>query len=1184
MKIPRLLTLLGLLVASCLTVVAEAPLHDAALPQLGATAQGSKARFNKDWPASKTLDPTQRMVGAIFGPFEGATIDIRLVMPLDIKAVDITAFNYRNNRTANGVTIFIDERQIAESDLPDEPGKVTRIPAEGHGQNVRLVFKGGHPARPDPKTGKTGPNWGGIGKIAVLSPINLSGELAPVENYSVPVSPDFIALTNQSNATPDATVHGAPRQAQGHPRTLWDKEDVRHFRGLIQTNPEFARQYQALKRGLDERLSLPVSVPAPEKNDKGEWIHVSDRVHGRTHNDLSLLISNLGTVYALSGEEKYADYAKRQLLAYADVFDKYAPGNRPGFNHDQGKVFDQRLSDATWLIPVARGYDLIHVSPGITPDERRRIEDDLLKASARFIAANSSVLRAPTNWSAICTTAVLIVGYATDDDELVRLAMYGPRGTKENPAGGVMLHFSEKTINTDGLWAEGAIGYQFMAMQALVANAEILWRNGIDMYRHRDGAMKKLFDSAIAYAYPDLKTPSVHDSGSTYIVGRESYLYEYAYLRYRDPRYLLILDHPEVATRLDTRFQQFPVSVLYERETSKSAPPVEWVSENFNDVGFGILRNTTANGTASLLLDYGPNRSHGHPDKMNIDLWTSATGRLIPDPGMVWYEQPLYRNWYYNSVAHNTLVVDEQNQLHSDGALLVYGFGDTQAMQRAHALHASPGVIMDRAVFLTPGYVADLFGAFARLPRKFDLAWHVRGTFSADLPLKPATLPEPREPGYSELADVTSAQAAGPWRAAFDVGGAPVRFIAADTAGTEVITGDGWYGRERPRTILQRRQTNQTVYGNVIDISNAAEPFVKSAALDGSLADGRALLTVRTAVGEDLAFASYRPGTYKVGELETDALQAFVRRDGSGVVGLFLGGGKTLKIAGATLALDEPGLVSLERADTGAYVLANHSTRPAQVALDFAPVKGREAWRIDAAGKRLGPADPLPARIALEPGARLEFATRGQSGIYEARAAMLRLRQQEQEAALKAERDAAAERSATRDRAAKASPVPAGTLVVVQAETFTGESGGKVGVATNKVGHVGTSIAGWNGEGHWLEWAVELPAEGYYNLSLVYCTEPNNSMREIVVNGEIQEPYAPFVLPATGGYSNGTDDWRLFTATDPIGPKPLLVKFRKGKNTLRLVNANGLAANLDYLVVSSPDVTPTRENTARTSP
>ena len=67
------------------------------------------------------------------------------------------------------------------------------------------------------------------------------------------------------------------------------------------------------------------------------------------------------------------------------------------------------------------------------------------------------------------------------------------------------------------------------------------------------------------------------------------------------------------------------------------------------------------------------------------------------------------------------------------------------------------------------------------------------------------------------------------------------------------------------------------------------------------------------------------------------------------------------------------------------------------------------------------------------------------------------------------------------------------------------------------------------------------------------------------------------ILPGTGGYANGSDDWRLFTAQNPVSGKPLLLKLNKGANVIRLMNSNNAAMNVNYLSITSPDVQPTRE-------
>ena len=712
-------------------------LYNAALLKLGATARGSGAYFNKDWPPDNALGGG---VGTIFdkgGTLKGGRVDIRLLIPVDIKAIEVVGLDYHGTRQPKAVSIFVEGKRIKDVDLQDAPGKVQRIELDARGQNVGILVTDEYPPRPL--------DYGGWAQLRVLTTTNVAEKMKPPAQYDVKASPANLEPTNGNLAEGKVEVVGRPRRTQGHPCTLWDNEDIAHYQEMLKTSKELQAQYAGLKKAMDIRMTQPLGIPQPVKGPDGQWMHLIDnsmspsgQTYGAVHNQLGLDIANLGTVYAFSGEEKYADFCKKLLLAYADAYPNYGVGARPGFNHDPSKVFDQRLSDATWLIQVARGYDLIYNSPSIAPAERKHIEDDLIRADGRFITENHAAVEAPTNWSAIDTCAVMMAGYAANDPKLLNIAFYGLEGTQEKPTGGLFERHFTQPIDADGMWAEGAMGYQFMALEGLVMDAEVLWHHGIDMYRFHNCALKQLFDSPLRFAYPDLTTPATHDSGRDSIVGGDAFVYEYAYRRYRDPKYLLILN--QTGLHLDAHFQQFPVSVLYDRNPNEKQEAVESKSVNFFGVGYGILRTTTPAGTTSLLLEYGPNRSHGHPDKLCLDLY-AFNDQLMMDPGSVWYELPIYPQWYHSTLAHNTLVVDERNQVMCGATELVYAPAETMGMQRASCTDAYPGVIMDRAAFMTPNYVADIFGAFASLQREYDLAWHIRGQFASDLKLDPDHAP-----------------------------------------------------------------------------------------------------------------------------------------------------------------------------------------------------------------------------------------------------------------------------------------------------------------------------------------------------------------------------------------------------------------------------------------------------------
>jgi len=248
-------------------------------------------------------------------------------------------------------------------------------------------------------------------------------------------------------------------------------------------------------------------------------------------------------------------------------------------------------------------------------------------------------------------------------------------------------------------------------------------------------------------------------------------------------------------------------------------------------MGVGTLRVQAGAGTNQLILLSGPSRSHGHPDKLAVDLFAQGNV-LMPIPGVIFpYDNPLDPKWYHTTLANCTLVVDEKsqpsfgsmyrfprNQPPSEAIQLVFGPAATMGIQRAYSVTSYAGTTMDRAVFLTAEYFADLFGAFSETPHTYDLAWHIQGEWSSELKLKALTLPEPVADGYNALAEVRHAKIEQPWSAAFKRGDVVARFLAASGGATEVIVGKGHYRGDigysandhNTLAVLQRRVTAKT--------------------------------------------------------------------------------------------------------------------------------------------------------------------------------------------------------------------------------------------------------------------------------------------------------------------------------------------------------------------------------------
>jgi hypothetical protein len=840
-------------------------------------------------------------------------------------------------------------------------------------------------------------------------------------NYDAPFAAANIAPTPLTEAASKVEVYGQPRVSQGHPCTLWDKEDVEEYKRLIQTNEEAKAAFAKLRTRCDARLQKPLDVPVPRQGPDGQWMWPGDfpeneapfKRLGRNSEGNSSDMAALGVMYNLTGEEKYAEYCKKLLLAYADAYPKY--GHPAGWmqknyrSANDGRLTHQFLNDGFWLAEASFGYDLVYSLPSWTAEERKKVHDDLLRAVvAEFIdpvIGKPDYLSFTNNRSATCAAATLMAGYATEDQEMVNNAAYGTGGTKEHPVGGLLgTFFTETCIFQDGLWIEGAPAYQVGIVSAAMFNgAEVLWRHGINAYSLGNGALKRMLDSALTLAYPDanMTVAALHDSAQMALLGgpdwftcEEGYAYELGYLRYRETHYVPIIKGASKGLSMSVhgsgpaRFVDLP----------KEIPPRVIEHANFYVTGYGVQRLETGSGVAQVIFEFGESLGHAHPSKLAIDLY-ALNDVVMPFPGVIFpYNDPMDPKWYWTTPGNSTLTVDEKAQIYGGNWFkfprgtpkpvarqLVYAPAATMGLQRGSSDTIHTGVTQDRSLFLTPCYLADLFAAFSDSPHRYDLAWHLRGQFASDLPLKEMTFPEPVAPGYNGLSEVRQAPADKPWAATVTLaGGQPVRVKAPGETGAEVIVGKGHFFSvgnkkdEEPPTIIERRDgKNDVLFSTVVDISGDAAGYVKNVVREGSAAAGYGLLRVGTAKGTDLCFAAYRPGTYKAGGLETNGLQAFVAADGNEARALYLAGGTVLKTAGAAIERDQPGLAFVEKTPAGGYVVGNPSPSDATVTVTLAPLSKLKAHVVNEKGERGGPAEVTSARgvvsIHLKARSKVEF-------------------------------------------------------------------------------------------------------------------------------------------------------------------------------------------------------------------
>lgn len=846
--------------------------------------------------------------------------------------------------------------------------------------------------------------------------------------YQVTALPANIAPT-PATRTETVEVFGQPRMTKGHPNVYWDQEDIDHYKEMLKTSPDLQKLLAGLKSDLDKRIAQPIDVPPPQKGPDGKWMFPGDyfpatALHGGKDAPVfrfktmcqrdSEAVSDLGTLYALTGDEKYAEYARKLLLAYAHCSEW---GISPIYNvRSEIGMTGALLGEAFIVMRWARGYDLIYNLPSWTKEDRAQIHDNLFYPMA-LTDLYPAWPGTDTPWYACHRTnrsffscvSVLAAGCATDDQELINAALYGihptinkgdpdkagqfppekpwTAATADNPTYGLMTRYFTPDCIRGGMWVEPSLGYSFYALSSMIGAAEILWHHNIDLYRHNDAILKNMLDSPILFTYPDMTEPGMGSGRRSLFEYHAATIYEYGYRRYHDPRYLALINgngdsKPGQSLRLNPS-GSCPPSILFDLDAKEVPASGAKPSVNWPLVGPGVLRTPASNGRSlpqNLVLMSGPSASKSDPDKLNVELF-ALDDILMPSPGHDFIHGNVVPKWYLTTVAQNTLTVDEKTQTYyysnprtqAHAEQVVFAPADTMGLQRSWTDSVYSGVTMDRAVFMTPDYFADIFGVFSKEPHKYDLAWHIRGDVSSNLKLDSFSFTAPMGDGYDVLTNLRHAAVPDqPWSMTFTRDTHLARLQAAAAPDAQVIVGDGGPFHDvvirgnspadpTAPTILERRETASTVYGNVLDYSGGKEGFVKSVEQEGGLDAGYALLKVQTAKGTDLCFAAYRPGAYSAGGMETDSTQAFVEMDGTKVKAMYLAGGKTLKVQGGAIGRNEPGLAYVEPSSSGGYIVGNPSPTNATVTVNMPALAGMKAFNVDAKGERgesAGTVDP----------------------------------------------------------------------------------------------------------------------------------------------------------------------------------------------------------------------------------
>ncbi|MFA6114098.1 MAG: alginate lyase family protein [Sphingomonas sp.] len=539
-----------------------------------------------------------------------------------------------------------------------------------------------------------------------------------------------------------ALLAAAPVTAQSAPGaqpTLFRADEMAATARAGGSYPLFAAEMKRVRREVDKAIKAGIIVPVP-KDPGGGYTHEQ---HKRNYTALY----GAGLLYRITGERRYADFARAMLLDYARLYPGLGPHPaRQG--KSGGRLFWQSLNDAVWVVYAVQGYDAIRDT--LNDADRATIDGKVFRPMATFLSDGQpeefNLIHNHATWAC---AAVGMIGYVLRDPALVTKALKG--GAGDGKSG--FLRQIDQLFSPDGYYTEGPY-YQRYAMQPFVLFARFIEANEPErqIFQYRDGVLLKAIRTSIQLTYDGYFFP-LNDAMPDKSL-RTDELYQAVAIGYqvtKDPSLLAIAEW-------QGRTVLTPDGVAVARDlVAGKAKPFPFMSQLFRDGpqgeqgGLGVMRSGPGDNAEVLVAkNSAMGMGHGHFDKLSWILYDDGHPIIVDygaarflnveskDGGRYLAEN---NSWAKQTVAHNTLVVDETSDFGAKWQageklaprqLFWSGDGPTK-VSTAEMTGAWPGVTFRRTLIQLPvdggesPLIVDLLDVRGDKPATYDLPLHYAG-------------------------------------------------------------------------------------------------------------------------------------------------------------------------------------------------------------------------------------------------------------------------------------------------------------------------------------------------------------------------------------------------------------------------------------------------------------------------
>lgn len=451
------------------------------------------------------------------------------------------------------------------------------------------------------------------------------------------------------------------------------------LKAVLAQDSLIGRSLRTERAALEVFLAEPVWIPG-----SGPGGGVEHEQHKRNYT----MLFSAGRFWMITGDARYAERIREVLLAYAAIY-RDLPYAKPYSHNPPGKLFHQILNEHMWLLFISAGYSCIRAE--LSAADRESIERDLFVPMVEmFTQTYSHHFDIVHNHGMWACGAVGICGIATGRRDWLDLAVNGQFG--DRVLAGFIAQISQ-LFSPSGYYDEGPY-YQRFAIQPMLLFAEALERAWpeLGIYQVRDQVIRRGFYAALYPSFPDGALVPLNDAVKPMNIRSLGFVIgaSLMYRRYEsDPRLLWLADmHQQVWIDGAGLALSDAYAALAGKSVQCEFPSIELSCGPEGDQGaIGILRSRAADGEQSVLtLDYGTHglAEHAHFDGLTLGYYNRGQ-EVLRDYGCVrWINVepkqggcylPENKSFAKQTIAHNTITVDEQCQHGGDAALAAVNHG-----------------------------------------------------------------------------------------------------------------------------------------------------------------------------------------------------------------------------------------------------------------------------------------------------------------------------------------------------------------------------------------------------------------------------------------------------------------------------------------------------------------------------